>query len=67
RHAETLAAAIAADPNLSRSATASRTIARLVIDAYALARDAADPEAALDEVFRMIEAAWEVTRPSGRE
>ena len=66
RHAETLAAAIAADPELSQTATASRTIARFVIDAYALAREAADPEAAVDEIFRMIEAAWAVTEPSRR-
>ncbi|MFH9672277.1 TetR/AcrR family transcriptional regulator [Streptomyces sp. NPDC017405] len=65
RHAETLAAAIAGDPGLSRTATASRAIARFVIDAYALAREAADPEAAVDEVFRMIEAAWAATHPSG--
>ena len=64
RHAETLAAAIAADPELTRSTTASRTIARFVIDAYALAREAPDPEAAVDEIFHMIEAAWEVTHPS---
>ncbi|CAL9387713.1 hypothetical protein SUDANB145_01203 [Streptomyces sp. enrichment culture] len=64
RHAETLATAIAAGPGLSRSVTVSRTIARFAIDAYALAREAADPEAALDEIFRMIEAAWEVTRPA---
>ncbi|MFG2888907.1 TetR/AcrR family transcriptional regulator [Streptomyces sp. NPDC048248] len=63
RHAESLAAAIAADPDLSPSATASRAIARFVIDAYSLAREAADPEAAVDEIFRMIEAAWEATRP----
>ncbi|MFI0814951.1 TetR/AcrR family transcriptional regulator [Streptomyces sp. NPDC021098] len=62
RHAETLATAIAADPELSQTATASRTIARFVLDAYALAREAADPEAAVDEIFQMIEAAWEVTR-----
>ncbi|GAA0345349.1 helix-turn-helix domain-containing protein [Streptomyces blastmyceticus] len=66
RHAETLAAAIAADPELSRTTTASRTIARFVIDAYSLAREAADPEAAVDEIFRMVEAAWEVTCPSRR-
>ncbi|MEU7167186.1 helix-turn-helix domain-containing protein [Streptomyces morookaense] len=60
RHAESLATAIAADPGLSQSATACRTIARFAIDAYALAREAADPEAALDEIFRMIEAAWAV-------
>jgi AcrR family transcriptional regulator len=65
RHAETLAATIAADPDLSPTPTASRTIARFVIDAYSLAREAPDPDAALDEIFRMIEAAWAVTRPSG--
>ncbi|MFG2526970.1 TetR/AcrR family transcriptional regulator [Streptomyces sp. NPDC048516] len=64
RHAESLGTAIAADPDLSQTTTASRTIARFVIDAYALAREAADPEAAVDEIFQMIEAAWEATRPS---
>ncbi|WP_438492111.1 TetR/AcrR family transcriptional regulator [Streptomyces asiaticus] len=66
RHAESLAAAIANDPGLSRTTTACRTIARFVIDAYALAREAADPEAAVDEIFRMIEAAWEVASPARR-
>ncbi|MFE7044934.1 TetR/AcrR family transcriptional regulator [Streptomyces atratus] len=61
RHAESLATALVADPDLSQSATACRTIARFVIDAYALAHEAADPDAALDEIFQMIEAAWEVT------
>ncbi|WP_399932367.1 TetR/AcrR family transcriptional regulator [Streptomyces kanamyceticus] len=60
RHAESLAAAIAADLDLPPDTTACRTIARFVIDAHALAREAADPQAAVDEVFRMIEAAWEV-------
>ncbi|GAB3128317.1 TetR/AcrR family transcriptional regulator [Streptomyces calidiresistens] len=64
RHAESLATAIAADPDRPRTTTACRTIARFVVDAYALARDAADPEAAVEEIFRMIEAAWEVTRPA---
>lgn len=64
RHAETLAAAIAADPEPAQTATASRTIARFVIDAYALAREAAEPEAAVDEIFRMIEAAWAAAAPS---
>jgi len=63
RHAESLATAIAADPRLSRTPTACRTIARFVVDAYALAREAADPEAAVDEIFGMIEAAWESTGP----
>lgn len=64
RHAESLAAAIAADPGLAQTPTAARTIARFVIDAYSLAREAPDPDAALDEIFHMIEAAWEATRPS---
>ncbi|WP_121746666.1 TetR/AcrR family transcriptional regulator [Streptomyces sp. E2N166] len=63
RHAESLAAAIAADPGLTQGTTVCRTIARFAVDAYSLAREAPDPEAALDEIFRMIEAAWEVTRP----
>ncbi|WP_328583764.1 TetR/AcrR family transcriptional regulator [Streptomyces sp. NBC_00370] len=66
RHAETLAAAIAADPELSRTTTASRTIARFVLDAFSLAREAADPQAAVDEIFGMIEAAWEATRTAQR-
>ncbi|MEW2354594.1 helix-turn-helix domain-containing protein [Spirillospora sp. NPDC029432] len=66
RHAEALATAIAADPELSPTATASRTIARFVIDAFSLAREAADPEAAVEEIFRMIEAAWEAASPARR-
>ncbi|MGI5467766.1 TetR/AcrR family transcriptional regulator [Streptomyces sp. CA-132043] len=64
RHAESLAAAIADDPGPSPTTTAGRAIARFVIDAYALAQEAADPEAAVDEVFRMIEAAWQVAAPA---
>ncbi|MEU5085221.1 helix-turn-helix domain-containing protein [Streptomyces sp. NPDC021356] len=64
RHADSLGRAVAADLGLPEGATACRTIARFAIDAYALAREAADPEAAVDEIFRMIEAAWEVGRPS---
>ncbi|WP_410812200.1 TetR/AcrR family transcriptional regulator [Micromonospora sp. 067-2] len=64
RHAESLATAIAADPDLSQTATACRTIARFVIDAYSLAREAADPQTAVDEIFQMIEAAWKVTAPA---
>ncbi|MGH4032096.1 TetR/AcrR family transcriptional regulator [Actinomycetota bacterium Odt1-20B] len=60
RHAESLATALVDDPRLTQSATACRTIARFVIDAYALAREAADPQAAVDEIFQMIEAAWKV-------
>ncbi|MFG2402136.1 TetR/AcrR family transcriptional regulator [Streptomyces lydicus] len=66
RHAQSLATALTDDPDLPQTATACRTIARFVIDAYALAREAADPHAALDEIFPMIEAAWEATRPTPR-
>ncbi|GAA3117481.1 TetR/AcrR family transcriptional regulator [Streptomyces rameus] len=62
RHAESLATAIAADPGPSPTTTVCRAIARFVIDAYSLAREEAEPEAAVDEIFRMIEAAWEVGR-----
>ncbi|WP_116205016.1 TetR/AcrR family transcriptional regulator [Amycolatopsis circi] len=64
RHAESLAAAMAADPGLGRTPTACRAIARFVVDAYSVAREAADPEAAVDEVFRMIEAAWAAASPA---
>jgi len=58
RHAESLALAIAADPELSQTTTACRALARFVVDAYSLARQSAEPQATVDEVFRMIEAAW---------
>ncbi|WP_459545069.1 TetR/AcrR family transcriptional regulator [Nocardia sp. X0981] len=64
RHAESLATAIATELDLAQPTTACRAIARFVSDAYSLAREAADPEAAVDETFRMIEAAWEVVQPS---
>ncbi|MFD7291663.1 TetR/AcrR family transcriptional regulator [Streptomyces sp. NPDC059897] len=66
RHAESLAESLAADPGLRHTATACRTIARFVIDAFALAREAAEPETALDEIFRMVEAAWEAGRPTAK-
>ncbi len=61
RHAESLAAAIAADLGLPQPTTACRSIARCVIDAFSLAREADDPDAAVEEVFRMVEAAWNAT------
>lgn len=64
RHAESLAMAIAGDLGLAEPSTACRAIARFTLDAFQLAREAADPETALDEIFRMIEAAWAVTRPA---
>ncbi|MGC7096276.1 TetR/AcrR family transcriptional regulator [Amycolatopsis lurida] len=67
RHAESLATAIATELGLPPATTACRTIARFVVDAHSLAREAADPDAAVDEIFRMIEAAWAVQGFGGSE
>ncbi|MER7414200.1 MULTISPECIES: TetR/AcrR family transcriptional regulator [Streptomyces] len=66
RHAEALASAIAADLGQAAATTACRAIARFVIDVHALAREAKDPQAAVDEIFEMIEAAWEAVPPPPR-
>ncbi|MEU1049043.1 helix-turn-helix domain-containing protein [Streptomyces sp. NPDC005897] len=66
RHADALATALAADPTLTLSETAARTLARFVIDAYSLSREAPDPGAALDEIFPMIEAAWQAASRDDR-
>ncbi|MFD4631360.1 TetR/AcrR family transcriptional regulator [Streptomyces sp. NPDC058284] len=66
RHAKSLATAIAADLGLPGTTTACRAVARFVVDAYSLAREADDPRGAVDEVFEMIEAAWGSTGPSRR-
>lgn len=62
RHAKSLAVAIAADLDLPPGDTACRAVARFVVDAFSLGREAADPEQAVDEIFSMIEAAWQVSR-----
>jgi len=61
RHARSLAEAIATTLELPATPPPAtcRAIARFVVDAFAVAREADDPHAAVDEVFRMIEAAWE--------
>ncbi|MEK8169576.1 helix-turn-helix domain-containing protein [Streptomyces sp. M19] len=66
RHAESLATALATHLDPPPTTNACRAIARFVVDAHALAREAADPDAAVDEVFEMVEAAWAVARPSPR-
>lgn len=66
RHAEVLATALAAEPGPPRSDTVRRAIARFVVDAFALAREADDPQAAVDDIFHMIEAAWEATATGAR-
>ncbi|WP_405490792.1 TetR/AcrR family transcriptional regulator [Nocardia sp. NBC_00511] len=61
RHAQSLAAAIATDLGLPPTDTRSAAIARFVIDAYSLGRESPNPEAAVNEIFQMIEAAWSIT------
>ena len=65
RHAESLASAIVIATDPPRAASACRAIASFVIDAFAIAREAADPGEALNEVFPMIEAAWSAATMAG--
>lgn len=70
RHAESLARVIGDDAGGSRTTTSCRAIARFVIDAFFVAREAADSEVAVIEIFDMIEVAWEVgssSRPARGE
>ncbi|NUW31743.1 TetR/AcrR family transcriptional regulator [Nonomuraea sp. SMC257] len=60
RHARSLATAIAADLGLPQITPTCGAVARFVVDAFSVARETDDPQAAVDEVFRMIEAAWAV-------
>ncbi len=66
RYSASLAAAIAADLDQPADTTSCGAIARFVIDAFSLARTAADPQAAVDEIFTMIEAAWNAAGTSRR-
>jgi AcrR family transcriptional regulator len=58
RHEDKLAAVIAADLGRPVESTACRALARFVLDVYPLARRAADPSAAVDEIFDLINAGW---------
>ncbi|MEW1836648.1 helix-turn-helix domain-containing protein [Nonomuraea angiospora] len=60
RHARSLATAIAADLDLPQTTPTCGAIARFVVDAFSVARETDDPQTAVDEIFRMIEAAWAV-------
>ncbi|MDH6190480.1 hypothetical protein M2168_003512 [Streptomyces sp. CZ24] len=62
RHADALATALTG--TRAGSPTACRALATFTVDAYALARDADEPSAALDELFAMIEAAWAAGGPA---
>lgn len=58
QYAQTLSAAIDAAPDLAVSKDASQTIARFIVDTFALARASSEPRTTLDQAFRMVEAAW---------
>lgn len=60
RHAQSLATAIASDLDVPQTTPTCSAIARFVVDAFSVAREADDPPTAVDEIFRMIEAAWAV-------
>ncbi|MEY9855597.1 AcrR family transcriptional regulator [Catenulispora sp. GAS73] len=66
RHAQALATAIAADADAGsgqpHTATACQAIARFAVDAFSVARESDDPEATVDEIFGMIQAAWDSAR-----
>lgn len=59
RHAESLAAAMTADPALGATRDTNQALARFVVTTYSLARASDTPFATLDGIFPMVEAAWE--------
>lgn len=61
RHQDALAAVIAADLGRPEASTSCRAFARFVLDVYPLAREAADPAAAVDEIFDLIGPGWDAT------
>ena len=66
RHEDALATAIAADLGLTEPSTTCRAFARFVLDVYPLARAAADPSAAVDEIFDLITPGWDAAAGSSR-
>ncbi|WP_250033606.1 TetR/AcrR family transcriptional regulator [Paractinoplanes maris] len=64
RHAEALSVAIAADFGRSAPIPADRALAYYVLGVFRLAREAADPAAAVDEIMDLIAAAWRAA-PTG--
>ncbi|MEV4513836.1 TetR family transcriptional regulator [Dactylosporangium sp. NPDC049525] len=61
RHEDALTAAIAADLGLAEPSTACRAFARFVLAVYPLAREAADPATAVEEIFDLIGPGWDAT------
>jgi AcrR family transcriptional regulator len=65
RHEGALASTIAADLGLAEPSTACRAFARYVLGVYPLAREAADPAAAVDEIFDLISPGWDAAVTNG--
>ena len=59
RHEDALATAIADDLGLPEPSASCRAFARFVLGVYPLAREAADPAAAVDEMFDLISPGWD--------
>lgn len=59
RHADALAAAIAADLGLVEPSAACRALARFVLEVFPLARASANPAAAVDEIFDLMSSGWD--------
>jgi len=62
---DALATTIAADLGLPEPSTTCRAFARFVLDVYPLARTAASPAAAVDEIFDLITPGWDAAVTSG--
>jgi AcrR family transcriptional regulator len=58
RHADALAAALAAGLGQVEASPSTRALARFAIETYVLARTAPDPGAAVDEVFDRLAGGW---------
>jgi AcrR family transcriptional regulator len=65
RHEDALATAIAADLGLAEPSTVCRAFARFVLGVYPLAREAAEPAAAVDEIFDLISPGWDAAVTNG--
>ena len=61
RHEDALASTIATDLGLAEPSTTCRAFARFVLDVYPLARRAADPATAVDEIFDLITPGWDAS------
>jgi AcrR family transcriptional regulator len=65
RHEAALATALAADLGRPEPSTLCRAFARFVLGVHPLAREAADPAAAVDEIFDLITPGWDAAVAAG--